>query len=151
MSNDGNAAKNNRSHPPAQLDFDDAIAVGESVYAHSNSRSPFAHDTLQKNDEDVYAYDGRELDLYTGDVRFSGTATRIVFRNEENSYTVLELESEGDNNTLSVSFDHLCGDMVEGEGVWRFHSLYGPQIEVRTIFRKEPEGKKINDILLQAP
>lgn len=140
MSNDGNAAKNNRSHLPAQLDFDDAIAAGESVYAHSNSRSPFAHDTLQKNDEDVYAYDGRELDLYTGDVRFSGIATRIVFRNEENSYTVLELESEGDNNTLVGVMPIIsAGDMVEGEGVWRFHSLYGPQIEVRTIFRKEPE------------
>ncbi|NMA00001.1 MAG: AAA family ATPase, partial [Clostridiaceae bacterium] len=73
-------------------------------------------------------------------VRFSGIATRIVFRNEDNSYTVLELDSEDDSFTLVGIMPVISvGDMVEGEGTWKFHSLYGPQIEVRTIFRREPE------------
>ncbi|NMA18283.1 MAG: AAA family ATPase [Clostridiaceae bacterium] len=164
MSNIENDAENKkRPHLLAQLDIGDVLAVGESGHVYDDSRPPYEYDSFTetgenmygegllmsaseasdaglKIGENVYAYDDDESDLYTGDVRFSGIASRIVFRNEQNSYTVLELDSEDDKYTLIGVMPVIsAGDMVEGEGVWKFHSLYGPQIEVRTIFRREPE------------
>ena len=112
----------------------------EDAYTYDDNEGENAYTYDDNEGEDAFTYDDGKFDFYTGDVRFSGIATRIVFRNEDNSYTVLELDSEDDSFTLVGIMPVIsAGDMIEGEGTWKFHSLYGPQIEVRTIFRREPE------------
>ncbi len=117
-----------------------SLKIGENAYTYDDDEGENAYTYDDDEGEDAFTYDDGKFDFYTGDVRFSGIATRIVFRNEDNSYTVLELDSEDDSFTLVGIMPVISvGDMVEGEGTWKFHSLYGPQIEVRTIFRREPE------------
>ncbi len=76
-------------------------------------------------------------------VEFSGTVTRIVFRNDENGYSILEIEGRGEDWTATGVMPHImAGDMVSGEGVWKDHPTYGPQIAVRQISRDEPHERE---------
>lgn len=51
-----------------------------------------------------------------------------VFRNEENSYTVLEVQSDGDMVTVVGSFPPFsAGETVRFEGAWCDHPVYGRQ------------------------
>ncbi len=75
-------------------------------------------------------------------VSFSGTVCRLVFRNEDNGYTVLELDSVGEELILVGIMPHLsAGDSVTGEGQLSDHPVYGPQIKVGTISRSVPQGR----------
>ena len=73
---------------------------------------------------------------------FAGVVTRLVFRNEENGYSVIEVESGQMEWTLVGIMPYLAaGDDVEGQGLLTDHPAYGPQIQVRTISRSLPHGK----------
>ncbi|HHX19183.1 MAG TPA: AAA family ATPase [Clostridiaceae bacterium] len=82
-------------------------------------------------------------------VSFSGVVTRVIFRNDENGYSILDIEGQGEEWTVTGVMPHImAGDMVSGEGLWRDHPTYGPQIAVQQISRDEPrESDRIEKYL----
>ena len=70
-----------------------------------------------------------------------GTVTDIVYRNEENSYTVLELDSEG-NLVICVGSIPLIqpGEYVRFYGGYTTHKNYGRQFKVVGMESRMPEN-----------
>ncbi|MDO4803763.1 MAG: ATP-dependent RecD-like DNA helicase [Lachnospiraceae bacterium] len=72
----------------------------------------------------------------------NGIIERIVFRNEENGYTVLSLNSKGKELTLVGFFQSVSeGESIEATGRYTSHISYGEQFKVESYETKEPEGK----------
>ncbi len=70
----------------------------------------------------------------------TGYVEHIVFRNEENGYTVFNLDSEDGEVTCVGSFNYINeGEMLELEGDYVNHSVYGSQLKVSSHQVKEPE------------
>ncbi len=85
---------------------------------------------------------GKDLD-FEESVSFSGTVLRVLFRNEDNGYTVLEVGGDDEELTLVGVMPYLsAGDLVAGEGRLSDHPVYGPQISVQTISRTVPHGSE---------
>jgi len=62
-----------------------------------------------------------------------GTVHEVVFRNEQNGYTVLELEDNKDFNTLVGYFSFVnIGETIKAYGKWVQHPDYGKQFKVET-------------------
>lgn len=69
-----------------------------------------------------------------------GLVERIVFRNEENGYTVLSLISGEDQYTLVGTFHYINeGEMMEATGSISEHPMYGEQMVVEAYELKPPE------------
>lgn len=69
-----------------------------------------------------------------------GYVEHIVFRNEENGYTVFELEDNGKATTCVGSLHYISeGERVELEGEYVNHTIYGKQFKVSAYQVKEPE------------
>jgi len=69
-----------------------------------------------------------------------GYVEKIVFRNNENGYTVLSLSSNGDEITCVGSFPLLVeGECLEAEGEFIIHPIYGEQLHVEKYEVKTPE------------
>ena len=48
-------------------------------------------------------------------VSFSGVVTRVIFRNDENGYSILDVEGRGEEWTVTGVMPHImAGDMVSG-------------------------------------
>ncbi len=74
-------------------------------------------------------------------VSFSGLVRRVVFRNEANGYTVLEVGEEYESWTVVGILPFLsAGDQVAGEGILKDHPSYGPQINVISLSKEAPHG-----------
>lgn len=70
----------------------------------------------------------------------TGYVEHIVFRNEENGYTVFNLDSEDGEVTCVGSFHYINeGEMLEIQGDYVNHSVYGSQLKVNSHKVKEPE------------
>ena len=70
----------------------------------------------------------------------TGYVGHIVFRNEENGYTVFQLESEDGEVTCVGNFHYISeGECLEVQGGYVTHSIYGTQFKVNTHQVKEPE------------
>ena len=66
----------------------------------------------------------------------------IVFRNEENGYTVLNLENEDGEITCVGEFNFISeGELLELHGEYVNHNVYGSQFKVVLHKVKEPEDK----------
>ncbi len=64
----------------------------------------------------------------------------IVFRNEENGYTVFHLENDDGEVTCVGNFNFINeGEMLELNGEYMNHSVYGTQLKVSSHIVKEPE------------
>lgn len=64
----------------------------------------------------------------------------IVFRNEENGYTVFRLENDDGEVTCVGNFNFISeGEMMELKGEYTNHSVYGLQLKVSSYELKEPE------------
>ena len=71
-----------------------------------------------------------------------GYVEKIKYRNEENGYSVLEVNSEGNEYVLVGSFAYINeGDLIEAEGRETEHPMYGEQIQVERYELKEPEDE----------
>lgn len=71
---------------------------------------------------------------------FEGYVERIVFRNQENGYTVLSLSKEGEELTCVGTFTFINeGEYMEVSGTLVEHQLYGEQLKVESYMVKEPE------------
>ena len=70
-----------------------------------------------------------------------GTVVDIIYRNEQNSYTVLELEAEG-NLIICVGNIPLIqpGEYVRFYGGYTTHKNYGRQFKVTGMESKMPES-----------
>ncbi|WP_455716812.1 SF1B family DNA helicase RecD2 [Anaerosporobacter sp.] len=69
-----------------------------------------------------------------------GYVEKIVYRNQENGYTVLSLTGEDDDITCVGSFPFINeGEYVELHGNYISHQIYGEQFQVQSYEIKEPE------------
>lgn len=69
-----------------------------------------------------------------------GYVDHIVYRNEENGYTVFQLNNDDGEVTCVGSFPYLAeGGMLEIEGTYTNHPTYGSQLQVHTFRELEPE------------
>ena len=72
-----------------------------------------------------------------------GIIEHIIFRNEENGYTVLSLRSKGKELTLVGFFQSVNeGESIEAFGRFTSHVSYGEQFKVESYEIREPEGKE---------
>lgn len=70
----------------------------------------------------------------------TGYVDHIVFRNNENGYTVFNLENDDGEITCVGSFHYINeGEFLELEGEYVTHSVYGTQLKVCSHKVKEPE------------
>ena len=73
----------------------------------------------------------------------SGLVDHIIYRNEDNGYTVLVLKDKGHETTLVGFFQSLSvGETLEAEGRFTSHASYGEQFKVEkyTVTVPETEG-----------
>lgn len=69
-----------------------------------------------------------------------GYVDHIVFRNEENGYTVMSLSNEEGELTCVGSFLYISeGEMMELQGEYTTHNVYGRQLQVKSYEVKAPE------------
>lgn len=70
----------------------------------------------------------------------TGYVDHIVFRNEENGYTVFNLENDDGELTCVGSFNFISeGELLELQGDYVNHNVYGSQFKVSSYRIKEPE------------
>ena len=70
----------------------------------------------------------------------TGYVEHIVFRNEENGYTVFHLENDDGEVTCVGNFSFISeGEMLELTGEYVNHNVYGTQLKVISHITKEPE------------
>ena len=72
-----------------------------------------------------------------------GTVTAILFRNEENGYTVLRLDTpnRGEVTVVGCMPGVAPGETLELEGSWGRHASYGEQFKAEAIYRRMPVGE----------
>lgn len=72
--------------------------------------------------------------------KITGYVEHIVFRNQENGYTVFNLENDDGELTCVGTFHYINeGELLELEGEYVNHSVYGTQLKVSSHKLKEPE------------
>ena len=70
----------------------------------------------------------------------TGYVGHIVFRNEENGYTVFHLENDDGEVTCVGNFNFINeGEMLELTGEYVNHNVYGTQLKFASHVVKEPE------------
>ncbi len=71
-----------------------------------------------------------------------GYVDRIVFRNEDNGYTVLSMDIPDDELTCVGNFSVITeGEFIEATGSYTNHPVYGKQFLMETYIIKEPEDE----------
>ena len=76
-------------------------------------------------------------------VQYEGYVGRITYRNEENGYTVLSLETGEDNITCIGVFPSVSeGEMLSLEGEMTVHPMYGLQLKVEKYDFRAPEDTR---------
>ena len=69
-----------------------------------------------------------------------GYVEHIVFRNEDNGYTVFHLNNDDGDLTCVGNFNYIAeGELVEVKGEYTVHSMYGTQLKVSEYEIKAPE------------
>jgi len=70
-----------------------------------------------------------------------GYINRIIFRNEENGYTVLSIQVEEEEVTCVGNFTFISeGEFLQAQGSVSDHPVYGEQFLVESYDIKEPEN-----------
>lgn len=70
----------------------------------------------------------------------NGYVEKIKFRNEENGYSILSVNGDGEEYVLVGTFPYISeGDFIEASGRSVEHPVYGDQIQVETYELKAPE------------
>ncbi len=79
------------------------------------------------------------LPFFRSHMKLEGYVEHIVYRNEENGYSVLSLVSEGQEITVVGSFHYVSeGELLELTGDYIEHSLYGEQFQAESFEVKAP-------------
>lgn len=75
--------------------------------------------------------------------KITGYIDHIIFRNEENGYTVFQFHNENGEVTCVGKFPHIGdGEFLELEGEYVMHPSYGLQLQVTEHKVKEPEDRE---------
>lgn len=76
--------------------------------------------------------------------RFKGYVNKIVYRNEDNGYTVFELSLDEDDDLTCVgAVPYITeGEFVEVTGEYSEHAVYGQQLRIETCEDIPPEDEK---------
>lgn len=73
--------------------------------------------------------------------KLQGMVSDIVFKNEENGYTIASLANENDEITIVGCMPTLSvGETIEIEGKWVNHKIYGSQFEVQSFMPVTPSS-----------
>ncbi|MBR4015571.1 MAG: ATP-dependent RecD-like DNA helicase [Anaerotignum sp.] len=73
------------------------------------------------------------------DIKITGEVGDIIFRNNENGYTVFSLQAEEDEVTCVGIVPQIhSGETLEIRGNWTMHSLYGRQVQVQYYEKSMP-------------
>ena len=74
----------------------------------------------------------------------AGSVTAVLFRNEENGYTVLRLDTEerGEITVVGCMPGVAPGETLELQGSWGRHAAYGEQFKAEVVVRRMPVGVK---------
>lgn len=73
--------------------------------------------------------------------KLQGMVSDIVFKNEENGYTIASLANENDEITIVGCMPTLSvGESIEVEGKWINHKIYGSQFEVQSFMPVTPSS-----------
>ena len=74
----------------------------------------------------------------------AGSVTAVLFRNEENGYTVLRLDTEerGEITVVGCMPGAAPGEGLAVAGSWTRHASYGEQFKAETVERRMPAGTK---------
>lgn len=73
--------------------------------------------------------------------KLQGMVSDIVFKNEENGYTIASLANENDEITIVGCMPTLSvGESIEIEGKWVNHKIYGSQFEVKSFMPVTPSS-----------
>ncbi len=85
-----------------------------------------------------------EMELRTEQNQVAGTVSAVLFRNEENGYTVLKLEcgERGEITVVGCMPGVAPGEELELEGSWGRHPSYGEQFKAEMVVRRMPVGEK---------
>lgn len=77
-------------------------------------------------------------------VSLEGTVSAVVYRNEDNGYTILRLDTEDEEDVTVVGTmpGITPGEGLSVRGQWTHHSTYGDQLRAEIVERKMPVGKK---------
>lgn len=76
-------------------------------------------------------------------LRLEGKVDQVVFRNEDNGYTVLRLLAEGLDEPATVVGcmpGVSVGETLTVTGAWSHHATYGAQFKIKTMERALPKG-----------
>jgi len=79
--------------------------------------------------------------MENGRVLLSGKIENVVYRNEENDYTVLEISDNDDNLVTAVGIMPMAyeGEVVELMGYWGYHKDFGKQFLFESYEKRLPE------------
>lgn len=76
-------------------------------------------------------------------ILLEGTVSSVIYRNEENGYTVLSLETDGEEVTVVGAMPGITpGEGLSVHGRWTRHSAYGPQLKAQVVERRMPVGEQ---------
>ena len=79
-----------------------------------------------------------------GQNSIQGTVSALLFRNEENGYTVLRMDcpDKGEITVVGCMPGVAPGESLELEGTWGRHASYGEQFKADVVVRHMPVGEK---------
>ena len=72
-------------------------------------------------------------------ILLDGTVSSVIYRNEENGYTILRLEAPeaGEEVTVVGTMPGVApGEYLSVRGSWTRHPTYGPQVRAETVERQ---------------
>ena len=73
-------------------------------------------------------------------MKLEGYVEHIIYRNTENGYSVLNLVSDGEETTVVGTFHYISeGELLELEGEYTEHPLYGQQFHMERFEVKVPQ------------
>ena len=71
-----------------------------------------------------------------------GYVEHIVYRNEDNGYTVMVMICDGEEVTCVGTLQYINeGELIEAEGTYTQHSTYGTQFKISSFELKAPEDE----------
>ena len=74
--------------------------------------------------------------------KISGYIDQIIFRNEDNGYTVMVMICDGEEVTCVGTLQYINeGELIEAEGTYTQHSTYGTQFKISSFELKAPEDE----------
>ncbi|MDD2427429.1 MAG: helix-hairpin-helix domain-containing protein, partial [Eubacteriales bacterium] len=76
------------------------------------------------------------------DSRLEGVVERIIFHNESNAFTIIELLSDQDEIIVTGKMPPLnVGETLQIEGEWTDHPKYGLQFAAKSVIKQAPRSE----------